>query len=274
MTIQTSPARATWLASVEYSNNPFLTGEALSGTYSTSVGTEILTAANAASGTTFDPWTATPSTGQACWQVVFASDQTPTFVAIAAHNLFDVDAVVALEYSTNNGSTWTDSGCGSVTPEDNQAIGFRLTEISADYWRLNITSASDVVSLGMVWIGSELIIPKRIYKGYRPPITPTEVDLRTNVSEGAQLLGSSYVERGSTFQASFDHLPPTFCRGPEWIAFQRRWNRGHGAFWGWRPAKYGDLFYAWKTGAAIAPENSSHTDYMSFSIQGRLYHDD
>lgn len=129
MTILTSSSRASTLSTAGTTNNPFLTGAALTGTATTSLGTQVQAATNAETGTTFDHWTATPSSTEARWRIVFASNQTPTFVGLAAHNLADVSATVGVRYSTDSGSSWTDCGCGTTTPTDNQAIGFRFDGI-------------------------------------------------------------------------------------------------------------------------------------------------
>jgi len=273
MTIATSTARASALTSSGETNNPFVTGAGLTGTYSTTTGTQVLAASNAVTGYTYDPWTVTPDTGAAEWQVVYASNQTPTFAGVAAHNLGDVDAVIALQYSTDSGSSWTDSGAGSVAAADNQAIGFRFTGITADYWRFRITSASGLVSVGVFWIGSEIILPQRLYAGYTPPITPQNVDLRTNVSEGGHYLGASSAGRGSNLSAQIEHLTPAFVRGASWSAWQRRWNAGGGSFWAWRPTANGDLHYCWRSqgNATVAPTNMGIKDYMSLTIEGRAY---
>lgn len=273
MTITTLAARASQLSAVGTENNPFVTGAPFEGTYSTGIGTEVQSASNAYTGTTFDQWTATPATGSASWEVDFGSAVAPTFFAMAAHNAQSVGASVRIEHSSD-GSIW--SMLHSETPTDNQAIGWRLSgNTSARYWRLRFTDLTGDISVGVIWIGTEIILPQRFYQGYRPPLTPTAVDLTTNVSEGAELLGTAYVERGSSFQANVMHLDPTFLRGANWLAFQRRWNRGGGSFWAWRPTKYGDLFYAWRDqgSAPIAPTNEGPKDLMALNIAGRLYHD-
>lgn len=276
MTISTGPSRLAYLATLGYENNPFLTGAGLYTSQSVTVGggSEDTAAENAYSGTTFDPWVSTLSSTAVVWRVDFGSAVTPTAGFMAAHNLGDLGGSVHVRYSDDN-VTYTETEAGNVTPADNSAIGFRFLEGAHRYWewRFYGLSASDVLSVGTLWLGSEIIMPQRIYQGYRPPLTPTVTELNTNVSEGAHLLGSDFSERGSTFEASFSHLTPDFVRGATWQAFQRRWNRGNGAFWAWRPAKYGDLFYAWNAGGVVAPANSGPKDYMSLTISGRLYHE-
>lgn len=276
MTIKISTARSNALIAAGQENSPIVTGAAFSGTYSTTTGTQTLAASNAATGTTFDPWAATPASGVATWQVVFGSAQAPTLVGIAAHNLATITSTVSVQYSTNGGSTWVDCGAGSDTPTTNQEIVWRFQGISATHWRVRVTSADATVSIGVIWIGQEIVIPSTIYQGYRPPITSTMVDLNTNVSEGNHLIGTSYTDRGIDFQAQFTHIEASFIRSASWTAFQERWNKGNGSFWAWRPAKYGDVHYTWRSSsqAIIAPTNEGPTDRMSFTIAGRGYSHD
>lgn len=277
MTIVYTPSRAATLAAADESNNPFVTGAPFTGTYSTVAATETESADNAFSGTTFDPWVATITATTAQLRIDFGSAVEPTFAAIAAHNLGTLGGAVRVRHS-DDASTYTTAGAGIVSPTDNQAIGFRLDDGAHRYWQFFFSglSASDVLSVGVAWIGEEIILPQRFYQGYTPPLTPTQVDLRTNVSQGAQLLGSAYAERGSTFTASVQHVEDSFIRGADWLAFQQRWNRGLSSFWAWRPTKYGDLFYAWRSQGSnvIAPTNSGPKDRMGLTISGRVYHDD
>lgn len=268
MTIATTIARASALVSAGTANNPFVTGAMADGTASTTTGTEVLAASNATTGSTYDPWVVTPASGDAVWQYVFGAAQEVSFIGIAAHN---VTSVVTVAYSTNSGASWTD--VGTITPTGDVAMGFRFSPVTADYWRVSIAGASGDQSIGVIWIGSEIIIPQRIYQGYAPPLTPTIVDLNTNVTEGAQLVSTAFIERGSNLAAELNHIPDTFIRGADWLAFQTRWNRGEGAFWAWRPGKYGDLFYAWRgAGNVIQPTNAGPRALMSFGMQGRAYH--
>lgn len=276
MTIVVSPDRAAALATSGESNNPFVTGAALSySTVSAAGGTVVQAAANAFTGVTYDHCTITEdSTDGVAITIDYGSAVSPTLCAIAAHNISDVGGVVRFQNS-DDASSWTNTDAGVVTPSDNQAIAWRITGESHRYWRVLVTGAGsgNDVSIGVVWVGNEIILPRRLYQGYRPALTPTAVDLRSNQSEGAHLISTAFAERGSSFSASIGNVSPTFFRGATWLDFQRRWNQGRPSFWAWRPTKYGDLHYAWRPAgaAAIAPTNSGPLDLMSVSIEGRLY---
>ena len=268
----TSPV-ASALSSAGTSNNPLIFWDALgggSGTWFTSTGTEVNSAAYAGTGTTYDAWTATPNgSNQAALRLDFGSAQDVEFAAITAHNLSDVGATVRID-SSPDGSIWTIRS-DTDTPSDNQAIGFYFTSASARYWRVWITNATDDVSIAVAVFGSPITMEQRIYQGYAPPITETSVDLQSNVSEGGNLVGSSVVRSGSSASVNFTYLDPATLRGATWKAFQRHFNEGGGFFWAWRPTKYDDLFYAWRMGKTIMPANSGPKDYMSLGMEMRLY---
>jgi len=277
MTIVIASAQATALATAGTSNNPIILWNNLaeSGTWSTNIGTEINSAAYAGTGTTFDQWSATLSgSGFAAIVVDLGSAQDVSFVAIAAHNAADIGAtqVYCQHSATGLGGSWI-SPAAVATASDNQAIGWYFTTVNARYWRIVIgtPTASQVATIGVVFVGNPLTVEQRIYQGYKPPITPTEVALQSNVSEGGHLLGSSMVKKASTASASFTHILPTTFRGASWKAFQNHFNAGGGFFWAWRPTKYGDFYYAWRSGGALAPENMGIKDYMSATLEMRLY---
>lgn len=275
MTILIDPVVATALATAGTSNNPIVSyaNEADNGTLSTTNGTELEPAALAGTGTTYDRWIATASGGGlAHLELALGSATSLSFCAIAAHNIGTIGASVRAQYSTDGGSTWFDSGAGPATPTDDQAIAFYFDAVSAQHWRFRVFDAgSNDVEIGVAHFSNPITIEQRLYQGYAPPITQNVVDLQSNVSEGGNLLGSAAVRKGSTATASLTHIDPTFVRGAEWKGFQAHFNEGGGVFWAWRPTKYGDFFYAWRQGSAIAPANSGPKDYMEFSMDMRFF---
>jgi len=276
MTIAIDSTVAAALSSAGTSNNPLIAWDnaADDGTLTTATGTEVEAAALAGTSSTYDPWIATPDTGTAILQLVLSSPQSLNFVAIAAHNLGDIGADVEIQYSVNSGGTWNDCGSGSVSPSDNQAVGFYFDATIADYWRIRVTNAgSSDVEIGVALFSTAITIGQRIYSGYTPPITQTNVEMASNITEGGHFVNVAAVRAGSSAQASLSHIDPAFLRGATWKAFQRHFNNGGAFFWAWRPTKYGDLFYAWRSGNTIAPTNMGVKDLMSFDMQMRLYDD-
>lgn len=273
MTVLVGSTKAAELATNGTSNNPVVLWESLSGTLSTTTGTEVESAALSATGTTYDAWIATPSGGgTAILQMVFASAQSLNAVAIAAHNIGTIGANVRVQYSTNSGASWIVTEAGNISPSDDQAILFYFEEASATHWRIRVQDAgSSDVQIAVAYWGTVMTVPQRIYQGYTPPITPTNVMLQSNVSQGGNLLGAAVTRKGSSASAQIAHVDPTFIRGTDFKGFMNHFNNGNGSFWAWRPTKYGDLFYCWRDGETIRPTNSGPKDLMSFQMSMRFY---
>lgn len=276
MTIVTDPARAAELAASGQSNNPAILWDSIATAFNVSSehGSETGgPATNAVTGTTYDAALPTTSGGQAALEVT-GTALTANGACIYAHNLGTIGASVRVEYSTDGGASWLDAGAGIVNPADDQAIFWRFDERSADDWRINITGAgAEQPAIGGICIGLELVVEQRIYQGYRPPITPTEVTMIDNVSEGAHLMGTRSVDRGSLISVDVEHIKDTTIRGDAWVAFQKHFNGGGALLWAWRPTKYGDAFWAWRNGDPIAPVNSGPQALMSASFNLRAYHE-
>lgn len=273
--IETTDARDIELANYVYQNNPFV---AWSNTGATAVlgGTSVLTGgdrANAITGSTYDKWRPDVSGTQAALSFDFTTATSVTFAAVASHNAFDFGATLELQHSTDN-ATWATALTN--TPADNKPIAFRLSldDGSYRYWRFLFSgmTAGDLLSVGVAFMGADLIIPRRTYQGFAPVLTPTEVQLQSNVSVGAHLLGSSVISRGSTISADISNIIPGFIRSADWLDFQTAFGEGKGFFFAWRPLTYaGDIYYCARDGAVIRPENTGPLDFMNIKFSARVY---
>jgi len=275
MAIETTDARDIELSNYGHQNNPFVAWSN-AGASATLGGTAVLTGgdrANAVTGSTYDKWRPNVTTTSAVLSFDFGTARTVTFAAIAAHNAFDFGATVIFQWSAD-GATWTTAATN--IPADNKPIGFRLatSDGSYRYWRFvfqDLTSG-DLLSVGIAFIGDELVIPRRFYQGFAPVLTPTEVQLQSNVSVGAHLLGSSVISRGSTLAASISNVDAVFIRSAEWLEFQTLFGEGKGFFFAWRPMKYtADLHYCARSGDVIRPENTGPRDLMNIKFAARVY---
>lgn len=273
--ITTSDNRAIDLVDYGYANNPFVAWENL-GAAATLGGTSVLTGgerANAVTGSTYDKWRPDVTTTSANLSFDFGSATSITFAAVASHNAFDHGATVALQHSPDN-AAWTT--VLSETPTDNKPIAFRLSpdDGAYRYWRFLFSGmiAGDALSVGIAFLGDDIVIPRRLYQGFSPVLTPTEVQLQSNVSVGAHLLGTSIISRGSTLSATISNVDATFIRSAEWLEFQTAFGEGKGFFFAWRPTKYtGDIHYCARDGDVIRPENTGPRDLMNIKFAARVY---
>lgn len=292
MSIAIASARQTALEALGQEDNPFVAWDNL-GALATLGGTSTLTggaASNAVNGNTYSYWLPdVPSSGIVTLVFTFDSAITVGFAGIAAHNIGTLGGQVSIQYSSDAiasypgeapdypSATWTDGGAFAITPTDDSALAWRMVASgnSHQVWRIRISGLTedDPLAIGVAFMGAaETVIPRRFYQGFAPIITPTEVNLQSNVSVGGNLLGSSVVSQGSRLSATVNHLEPSFVRGTAWTAFQRHFNQGKPAFFGWRPETFtGDLHYIWRDGDLIRPENSGPRDFMSVSINARAY---
>jgi hypothetical protein len=175
--------------------------------------------------------------------------------------------------TTSAASTWYMAGPWAV-PADGDSIGWQLAGAASTTWRLRVINvdSSDTVAIGVAYIGTYMTVERRIYQGFAPVLTSTEVSLQSNVSAGGNLLGSSVVQQGSRISVAFSNLSESFVRGANWLAFQFRFNRGYGSFFAWRPAKYPeDIHYMWRDGGTLRPVNSGPQALMSAQIDARVY---
>lgn len=277
MTIVTASARASELTG--QTDNPFIAWDNLgAGAGVTYAGGATLAgggAANAFTGSTYDYWLADVTTTMAGLWVIFPSAITINFVGIAAHNIGTLGATVRVQRSTDSGATWADAGAGATTPTDDAAIGFRMksTGNDATHWRIWVSglTAGDPLAIGVAFFGNEMVMPTRFYDGFSPIITPTEVQLQSNVTVGGNFLGQSVIAQGSTIRAEFQHLDPAFVRG-DFKGFQTAFNRGAPFFFAWRPTTWAnDLHYCWRDGDVIRPTNAGGLNFMSLGLSARAY---
>lgn len=277
MVIAVSPQRAIALTSGGLQNNPFVAWNNL-GAAATLGGSSVIAGgdrANAVTGSTYDKWRPVTGGTTRALSFDFGSAVVIGFAAIAAHNLGTLGGSVAVQSSPDN-ATWTDAGAGVVSPSGNGPIAFRmhLGATARRYWRFNFTSlATDAeLAVGIAFMGNDLTIPRRFYQGFAPVLTDTEVQLQSNVSVGAHLLGSSVISRGSRLSAEVTYVDADFIRSADWLAFQRAFGEGKGFFFAWRPEKYReDIHYCARDGDVIRPSNTGPRDLMSISFGARVY---
>jgi hypothetical protein len=277
MGIVVSPIRSIELTALGYANNPFVAWENL-GADATLSGTSPETGgdrANAVSGSTYDKFRAVEDGGAVVLAFDLGAAAVVGFAALAAHNLGTLGATVQVMYS-DDGVTYTDAGAGAVAATDNKPIVFRLAwgATARRYWRFYITGLDTdaQVGIGAAFLGKEIIFPRRMYQGFSPVLTPTEVQLQSNVSVGGELLGSSVISRGATLAVDLTYIPASFVRSDDWLAFQAAFGEGQPFFFGWRPDKYAqDVYYCARSDAVIRPSNTGPLDLMGISFSARVY---
>lgn len=204
----------------------------------------------------------------ATWRIDAGSAVSVDYVGIAAHTLGTDGASVKVQHSDND-SAWTDvTGISVHAPTDDGPILFLFASLSHRYWRILITG-STIPSVGVVYIGAVLAMPKGIYGGHSPLDLARTTVIRPQSSERGQFLGRSIVRGGFHADYSFKHLTPAFYRS-EFELFVADALQ-YPFFMAWRPSTFTDsIGYVW-TGQDITPSNMGiGPGFMevSFSVDG------
>ncbi|MCA1337354.1 hypothetical protein [Pseudooceanicola marinus] len=244
----------------------------------TGLGAEVVgqEAANAGTGADWDVWGAEADAGGVVTlDMSLAAPASADFAAISSHNLGELGATATLQVSLDGGSTWADTEAGGHVCTDGAPVIWMFHAVSAADWRLRISGLSegDLVELAVLHVGGSLVLPRRIYRDYAPPLTPTNVQLRTNVSEGNKLLGSAVERSGSSVAVEVKLLREDEARSAAWTDFQRHYNSGAGFFWVPQPGLEDDAFFAWRGGNPLAPRRAGVRDFMVATLNLRLGHD-
>lgn len=199
---------------------------------------------------TYEFWK--PDALPATWRIDAGSAVSVDYIAIAAHTLATEGASVKPQWSDND-SAWNDiTGISAHAPADDGPILFLFAAESHRYWRIQVTGTT-IPSVGVVFIGAALAMPRPIYGGHSPLDLSRTTVIRPQTSERGQFLGRSIVRSGFHADFSWRHLTPDFYRS-EFEPFVE--DALESAFFlAWRPSTYVEgVGYGW-TQQDITPSN-------------------
>lgn len=210
---------------------------------------------------TYEYWQ--PTALSAWWKADLGSVQTVNYVGIASHDLGSLSLGVTAQYSTD-GLLWSDAS-DQAAPSDDSAILLLFPEQTARYWRILVDavgspSGDDMPSIGVIYLGSILAMPRPIYGGHAPITLSRETTLYQGLSRGGQFLGQSIRRSGFASKVSFRHLTASFVRSSldPFIRAARKFPY----FFAWRAGDWDDeVAYVW-TPSDIRPANMGIRDFM------------
>lgn len=279
MSLTITSGKASALATAGTSDNPifaianFASGAVITSNRGVSADGDLV---NATTGSTYDAWR--PATSAGAGNIDFNVDmgavKSVDFVGVVGANVYSLSGVTVEVWTSADGVSYGGAPIATITPTSYAADAAWFVAVSNRYMKVRLTNVPALAQaiVPCIFIGKAIQSPRRTYQGYSPIITPTEVDLQSNVSAGGHYLGSAVVRRGSTFGMELQNLSPAFTRGAEWTGFQTAFNEGKPTFSAWRPTTYPqDLHYIWRDGAPIRPTNSGPLDHMSLGIEARVF---
>lgn len=212
---------------------------------------------------TYNPWSGTSAVAQSVVVALEASAPVD-YVGIAQHNLGTAGIVYHIEYSAD-GSSWTE--VDSDLPADDGVIIHVFDSVTSGFWRLRFEAGSEPPSMAVLYVGSILQVPRRVYVGHTPITLGRSTDIRSGRSESGQFLGRVVKRRLFECSVQFENLEPDWYRSNfDPFALDAEENP---FFWAWRPTSYPyEVAYAWAM-RNIVPDNQRPNGMMrvSFPIQ-------
>lgn len=199
---------------------------------------------------TYEFWR--PDVLPATWRIDAGAAVWVDAVGIAAHTLGFDGASVKPQWSDDD-VAWNDiTGIGAHAATADGPVLFLFAAQSHRYWRIEVTGM-DVPSIGVIFIGAALAMPRPIYGGHSPLDLSRQTVIRPQRSERGQFLGRSIVRGGFTADYAWRHLTPDFYRD-EFDGFVEDARR-YPFFLAWRPSTFPEsVGYVW-SGQDISPSN-------------------
>lgn len=283
MSLVITAARAAALAASKTSDNPILAWDNLAAKAASVTSNRPVLSngslANALSGTTFDFWR--PQDSASVTSPTFLVDMgsgvtiSPDFIGFVGHNLATIGITGIDVHSSPDGAAWTLVGSVAVAGMGGVSDGYYMAAPTPRrYWRLTFNGlpALALMRVAGIFIGNVFTSPVRFYQDFAPVLTPTEVELQSNVSAGGNILGSSVVKRGSRLAVALNHITPAILRSAAWLALQQAFNEGAPMFFAWRPTTFDtDLHYIWRDGGVIRPGSAGVRDLMMVQFDARVF---
>lgn len=207
-----------------------------------------------------------PSAGGTQWlKASFPGNQAADCFAFYATDLAAESATIKLQYSSDD-STWNDA-TSALAPTTTEPVYVEFSEVSAQYWRIEITSTNPV-SIGVVFFGQKLIFERGLSPGFTPPQSATVADIRSARNQQGQFLHNSVFEEGKEVRVNLSDLTPAWIRS-NWKPFADE-ARKHPFFFIWNKQDHPfDIMYAWRNDKRETPPSYANNIYLSVSMDMR-----
>jgi hypothetical protein len=220
---------------------------------------------NATSDSTFDFWT--PSEATATAEVDMGAPVFCDALGIAAHTLGTVGATVEVQRSAD-GIAWTT--VVAVTPTNDSAIVAIWPEVSARYWRLRVISGP--ASIGVVKLGSRIIIPSGVALGHVSVNHAERIELLSNDSIDGQFLNTRVIRKSGETTLDFGLVSQSFI-DEDMADFERLYNEGRTFFYAGSPANLPlDVGYCKRPmGASEMRPFYEGGEFMQLDFEAQIY---
>lgn len=200
--------------------------------------------------------------------VIVDSVEQIDYLAVARHNFGSTQMPVSVEVQSTALAAWVEVVSPVLLPNDGPAL-FRFTPQSVYAVRLKIGapigSSIDAPEAAVLYVGTLLVLQRRIYVGHTP-ITMGRVARITNArSESGAFLGRVVLSEMRQSSVNLQNLQPDWYRTymDPFIAASKETP----FFFAWRPESYPfEVGYAWMTNEPM-PSNQRPNGMMQVQLQ-------
>jgi hypothetical protein len=216
---------------------------------------------------TYEKWKPAPASSAPTWEHDFGSSIETDVCCVAGHNLGSLG--VSIRVQSHDGASWSnrtaDVGITSDAP-----IMFIYEPVTAQRWRLNITTMPAKPTIAVVKFGTMWSLPRPTFGGNSPIDWSRQTTIRGNISETGEVLGRSKIRTQLAASYEWKNLDYLWCAAAFPSLLQAI--EAEPFFLAWRPAKDGSVGYCTADGTE-APQFQGIRDLMSWklSVRGLAY---
>lgn len=157
---------------------------------------------NAYDWNSYDYWKAAAS-GTVYLTVDMGTSTTVDYWALAFHDLHDNAGTIKPQYSSGATSPFSWSDLDTVqTPTDGKTIFRPVTEVSARYYRFEISSTGSPLTasaIGMLSLGQSLTLQRGMQAPFVTPIYGRDKEILNSITKGGQFVGRTVQSSGQKF---------------------------------------------------------------------------
>lgn len=213
---------------------------------------------------THEFWKPTASPATIEWTGLSA---TVDYIGIAAHTLGSESVTVKLEYSTDNGSSYTEiKEFIHGTDNDIMVLFDEVTNVTNV--KITLTYTGDAPVIGVIYVGKSLVMQQKLYGGHSPITLSRRTSKRPQASNSGQWIGRSIIRRAFQSSAAWTHLTAEWYRN-NFDPFVKEALK-YPFFFAWNPSEWeNEVALCW-TNDDIQPSNMGMRDRMevSMNLQG------
>lgn len=189
------------------------------------------------------------------------------YFGIAKHNLGSTGATIKLQGS-DNGVDFTDVSI-EVQPGVDTALVVQFEPADYAHWRLVITPGTEAPYMGVLYLGTMLVLERNIYVGHTPIVYGRRKSVLTGKSENGQFMGRIARREFLTSDTKLQNLTPAWFR--QYLdPFLDECQAGKPYFWAWRPGTYpAEVGYVWIEGTPdVSNQSPNGLMQASWDLQG------